>query len=102
MCLRPLAWHINGRKVFVPCITQENPSIKFQTLIVNLDESVELLEAALENVSEAWLEENHNNYRSEKSRYEHITGFYWHESFHHGQLEILKAYIHSKRYDILQ
>lgn len=66
-----------------------------------LYESVELLEITLENVSEAWLEENHNNYRGEKSRYEHITGFHWHESFHLGQLEILKAYNHSKRYDIL-
>jgi len=77
-------------------VTQETPSIKFEKLIVNLDESVEILEGALENVSEAWLEENHSNYRGEKTRYAHLTSFHWHESFHLGQLEILKAFIESK------
>jgi hypothetical protein len=66
-------------------------------LVAYLDESVALLKSALENVSEEWLEENHTNYRGEKSRYAHVTGFHWHESFHLGQLEILKAFIESKR-----
>ena len=78
-------------------VTPESPSIKFKTLIAYLDESVELLEVALKDVSEAWLEENHTNYRGEKTRYAHVTSFHWHESFHLGQLEILKAFIQSKR-----
>ena len=78
-------------------ITQESPSIKFDTLIAYLDDSIELLEAALENISQAWLEENHINYRGEKPRIAHITSFHWHESFHLGQLEILKAFIESTR-----
>ena len=78
-------------------VTQETPSIKFERLIEYLDESVVLLEAALENVSEEWLEENHSNYRGEKTRYEHVNSFHWHESFHLGQLEILKAFVESKR-----
>jgi hypothetical protein len=78
-------------------ITPDNPSIQFQALIAYLDESVDLLEDSLENVTATWLEEKHSNYRGEKSRYEHITGFHWHESFHLGQLDILKAYIYSKR-----
>ena len=78
-------------------VTPESPSIKFETLVTYLDESVELLKAALENVSEEWLEENHTNYRGEKTRYTHVTSFHWHESFHLGQLEILKAFIESKR-----
>jgi hypothetical protein len=51
----------------------------------------------LEDVSEEWLEEKHSNYRGEKTRYEHVASFHWHESFHLGQLEILKAFIKSKR-----
>ena len=80
-----------------PPITPEGDSIQFGTLVKYLDESIALLKAALENVSEAWLEEFHTNYRGEKTRYAHVTGFHWHESFHVGQLEILKAFVESKR-----
>lgn len=78
-------------------ITPESPSIKFEKLIDYLDESVTLLETALKGVSEEWLEQNHSNYRGEKTRYVHVTSFHWHECFHLGQLEILKAFIESKR-----
>ena len=78
-------------------VTQESPSIRFETLLAFLDESMELLKSTLENVSEAWLEGNHTNYRGKKTRYTHVTSFHWHESFHLGQLEILKAFIESKR-----
>jgi hypothetical protein len=78
-------------------VTPESESVQFETLISYLDESVELLEATLDDVSEEWLEENHSNYRGEKSRHAHVTSFHWHESFHIGQLEILKAFIESKR-----
>jgi len=93
-------WQAEVRELYhtgTPPVTPEGPSIQFETLIAYLEESVELLESGLENASEAWLEENHSNYRGEKTRYEHITGFHWHESFHLGQLEILKAFIFSKR-----
>ena len=78
-------------------ITPESPSIRFNTLIAYLDESVNLLIAALENVSAEWLKDNFSNYRGEKTRYEHIRQFHWHESFHLGQVEILKVFIESKR-----
>jgi hypothetical protein len=78
-------------------VTPESESVQFETLVNYLDESVDLLKAALEDVSEEWLEENHSNYRGEKTRYAHVTSFHWHESFHLGQLEILKAFIESKR-----
>ena len=78
-------------------VTPDSPSIFFETLVNYLDESVTLLEAALEKKSEAWLDENFTNYRGEKSRYKHLTSFHWHEAFHLGQLEILKAFIESNR-----
>ena len=78
-------------------VSEETPSIKFEKLITYLDESVVLLEAALEDVGDTWLDEKFTNYRGEKNRYEHIDSFHWHESFHLGQLEILKAFIESNR-----
>lgn len=78
-------------------VTPESPSIRFETLIAYLDESVNLLVAVLENGDAEWLEDNFSNYRGEKTRYEHIRQFHWHESFHIGQVEILKAFIESKR-----
>ncbi len=78
-------------------VTQDTPSIEFETLVNYLDESLELLKTALENKNDAWMEENFENYRGEKSRYEHVTNFHWHEAFHLGQLEILKSFIESKR-----
>jgi len=80
-----------------PPIKPDGKSVQFENLIRYLDESVALLGSALENVSEEWLDETHNNYRGEKTRYAHVTGFHWHESFHLGQLEILRAFIQSKR-----
>ena len=78
-------------------VSLDTPSIKFENLIAYLDESMELLKTALEDVSEEWLDENFTNYRGEKTRFEHVESFHWHESFHLGQLEILKAFIESKR-----
>jgi hypothetical protein len=78
-------------------IRPEDKSVQIESLVKYLDESVELLKDALENVDDEWLDEKHTNYRGEKTRYAHVTGFHWHESFHLGQLEILKAFIESKR-----
>lgn len=79
-----------------PPITPDGPSIRFEKLVAHLDESVELLKAALEHAGEGYLDELHANYRGEKTRFEHLTGFHWHESFHLGQLEMLRAFIESR------
>ena len=93
-------WQEDVRALYhqdMPAVTPESPSIQLETLRAHLDESVDLLKAALENVSEDWLKEIHSNYRGEKTRYFHVTSFHWHESFHLGQLEILKAFIEANR-----
>jgi hypothetical protein len=93
-------WQTDVRALYhteTPPITPESESVRIENLIKYLDESVELLKAALGNVSDEWLDETHSNYRGEKTRYAHVTGFHWHESFHLGQLEILKAFIDSNR-----
>jgi hypothetical protein len=80
-----------------PPVTQESPSVLFENLIVYLEESIELLKVALDNRSEEFLEEVHSNYRGEKTRYAHVSSFHWHETFHVGQLEILRSFIMSRR-----
>ncbi|MBT3322434.1 MAG: DinB family protein [Anaerolineae bacterium] len=93
-------WQEEIRKLYhqdTPPITSESPSLNFEKLIEYLDESVVLLKSVLENMSEEKLDENYANYRGEKTRYEHVSSFHWHESFHLGQLEILKAFIESER-----
>jgi len=80
-----------------PPIKPGGRSVQIEALGRYLDESVDLLKDAFENVSDEYLEETHSNYRGEKTRYAHVTGFHWHETFHVGQLEILKAFILSKR-----
>ncbi|MBC7876031.1 MAG: DinB family protein [Anaerolineales bacterium] len=71
-------------------IKPESTALQFEKLLAYLDESVELLKAALENVSAERLAENFTNYRGEKTREAHLLGFHWHETYHIGQLEIFK------------
>lgn len=94
------AWQEEVRALYhqdTPPVTSESPSVKFENLIAHLDESLELLKIALENVSNEFFEELHNNYRGEKTRYTHVNSFHWHEAFHVGQLEILRSFIFSRR-----
>ena len=96
----PHAWELEVRRLYhtdTAPVTPESDSIQFETLVGYLDESVALIKFTLESMSDDQLEETHRNYRGEKTRYSHLTGFHWHESFHLGQLEILNAFIESKR-----
>jgi hypothetical protein len=47
------------------------------------------------------LEENFSNYRGEKTREAHLSGFHWHEGFHIGQLEMLKDFILTTRKELV-
>jgi hypothetical protein len=94
------AWQAEVRALYhtdTPPVTPESKSVQFGKLVEYLDESVVLLRSALATMTDAQLEETHSNYRGEKSRYEHVTSFHWHETFHVGQLEVLAAFIESKR-----
>lgn len=94
------AWQEEVRALYhqdTPPVTLESPSVPFENLIAYLDESIDLLKVVLENVSEGFFEELHGNYRGEKTRYTHVSSFHWHETFHVGQLEILRSFIMSRR-----
>lgn len=78
-------------------IKPDGESMRVDDLLKYLDESVELLTAALDDVSEEYLSENFTNYRGEKTREGHLSGFHWHETYHIGQLEIFRALAISQR-----
>ena len=80
-----------------PPIKPGSPAMKMETLAQYLDESLDLIVSNLEGMSDARMDELYTNYRGEKTRFEHASSFNWHETFHMGQLEILKAFIQSKR-----
>jgi len=94
------AWQDEVRKLYntgTENIKPDGKSMQVDVLLKHLDESVELLKAALENVSEEYLSERFTNYRGEKTREEHLSGFNWHETYHIGQLEIFRALAMSQR-----
>ena len=94
------AWQDDVRKLYNTGTENINPdseTMHVDILLKHLDESVELLKAALENVGEGYLSERFTNYRGEKTREEHLSGFNWHETYHIGQLEIFRALAMSQR-----
>jgi len=93
-------WQDDVRKLYqtgTENIKPDNESIQVDDLLKYLDESVELLKAVLDNVSDEYLSESFTNYRGEKTREAHLGGFHWHETYHIGQLEIFRALAISQR-----
>jgi len=78
-------------------IKPDGESMHVDVLLKYLDESVELLKNALKDVSEEYLSEHFTNYRGEKTREAHLSGFHWHETYHIGQVEIFRALALSQR-----
>ena len=83
---------------------QDTPPVKtsedgwpLTQLMAHLDESVQFLSGLDEAVDETFMSELFANYRGEKGRFEHAQSFHWHETFHIGQLEILRSFIESQR-----
>ena len=94
------AWQDKVRELYntgTENINVGDRSIHVDVLLKYLDESVELIKGALENVSDEYLSENFSNYRGEKTREAHLSGFHWHETYHIGQLEIFRALAMSQR-----
>jgi len=66
-------------------------------LLDDLDRSQQALKAALEEASEAALAQVVENDRGTKRVVEHLQGFHWHETYHIGQLDILRAFVESTK-----
>jgi len=80
-----------------PPITEVNSSRSITLLDADLDRTQELIETRLTQMANSDLDAVYENDRGSKPVAEHLDGFYWHETYHTGQLEILRAFILSKR-----
>jgi len=94
------AWQEDVRRLYntgTENIKSDGESMQVDVLLKYLDESVTLFKTSIENVSDEYLSERFTNYRGEKTRETHLSGFHWHETYHIGQLEIFRALAISQR-----
>ena len=70
-------------------VTSEEQALPLKRLLADLDGSQKQIAAALESVSPALLAEPVNS-ESERSRGEAVAFLHWHETYHTGQLELLR------------
>lgn len=75
-----------------PPVTGPDDARPFSLLLADLDRSQDLITAALQTATDAQLDTLHHNDRGEKTVFEHLAGFHWHETYHIGQLDILQAF----------
>ena len=65
-------------------------------LLADLDYTQQVLSVKLANIEDTELDKVVVNDRGEKRVIEHLQGFHWHETYHIGQLDILRAFIEYK------
>lgn len=69
----------------------------FSALVQDLGASQAKLADALSRADDLALDKVVANDRGEKPAIEHLRGFHWHETYHVGQMELLRAFILSCR-----
>jgi uncharacterized damage-inducible protein DinB len=70
-------------------VTAEEQALSLERLLADLDRSQEQIVTALESVSPTLLAEPVGS-ESERSRGEAVAFLHWHETYHTGQLELLR------------
>jgi DinB superfamily len=65
-------------------------ALPLERLMADFDESQADLEVALAEASELFLSETVDTRFGERTRWQHISGLGWHETYHIGQLELLR------------
>ena len=80
-----------------PPLTDANAARPFPLLLQDLDETQERIEAALGTVSEEHMGRVVETDRGARPVGEHLAGLHWHETYHLGQLDILRAMILAAR-----
>ena len=78
-------------------ITNEQEGHHWDDLLTDLTESQQRLEAALQASTAEVLYRIAETDRGTKPVWEHLEGLHWHETYHMGQLEILRAMALSQR-----
>jgi hypothetical protein len=72
-------------------ITEDGQGLPLAQLVTDLDQVQERIVAALAEVTPDALAEEAETDRGVRSVGEHIYGLHWHETYHTGQLELLRA-----------
>ena len=75
-------------------VVEDGQGLKFAELKRELERSQQALETALERATADLLETVKTTDRGEKPVWEHVEGLGWHETFHVGQVDILRAFAH--------
>jgi hypothetical protein len=74
-----------------PPITQEEQALPLERLLSDFEESQKRILAALESISPEALAVVVDTRFGERPAGQHIAGLHWHETYHTGQLELLRA-----------
>ena len=71
-------------------VTAEDQALSLERLLADLDRSQEQIAAALESCSPALLAEPVGESEADQSRGQAVAFLHWHETYHTGQLELLR------------
>lgn len=69
----------------------------FRELVEDLEVCADRITSALDTMQDSDLEPERETDRGRKPIWQHLEGLHWHETFHLGQIEMLKDYIHAQR-----
>ena len=78
-----------------PSLSDQQHALAFDFLVGELERSQGLLADALHALPEDRLQVVVETRRGEKPIWKHVDGLAWHETFHVGQVDILRAYAHT-------
>ena len=74
-----------------PPVTGQDDAISFEKLVNDLNTSQDRLEAALAKTTPESLAQLKTTDRGKKPLGQHLSGLAWHETYHTGQLELLRS-----------
>jgi hypothetical protein len=80
-----------------PPITRAEQALPLDRLLIDFEESQKRITAALESMPAERLAAIVDTRFGERPLGQHIDGLHWHETYHTGQLELLKALAESAR-----
>jgi len=79
-------------------ITREDESVRYLNgLLKDIRDSQEWLAGLLRNLTDHALEQLYEDENGSRARWQCIRGLQWHETYHIGQLELLRSFIFSLR-----
>ena len=93
-------WNTEAQARYIggsPPILEDGDGLPLEALVKGLDETQARMEAALAQCAEQDLEQIREFTRGSQPLWQHLEGRQWHETYHAGQLQILRNLALSKR-----